>query len=183
MSKKNKKIEISENIATKFDEVLGRLKQVVNVKSDTALAKALNLRQSSISTAKSRKQIPPVWLLRVSFEYGISLDWLVYGAGPMRRGEKVMDNKGTNMLKEKQVEYNNSSKADDPLVKAVIQAAQELGITLDMEDKLIAKLLVKKGLKSLAKKALLSIQEMEDKMKKKGQDERAEQPKNAPDKS
>lgn len=65
--------------ATDFLHILDRMKQVVGVESDTALAKALGLRQSSISSAKARKQVPPTWAVQVAADYGVSLDWLMFG--------------------------------------------------------------------------------------------------------
>lgn len=65
--------------ATTFDAILDRLKDATNTKSDTAFAKALGLRQSSVSGAKKRGQIPPTWGVQVAEMTGASLDWLLLG--------------------------------------------------------------------------------------------------------
>lgn len=63
-----------------------RLLQACNAKNDMALAKALDIAQGSVSKAKGKESIPPVWFVRVASEFGISLDWLVFGIGHMVRG-------------------------------------------------------------------------------------------------
>lgn len=73
--------------ATTFDAVLGRMKAATRTSSDTALAKILNLRQSSISGAKERQSIPPAWAVQIAQDYGVSLDWLMFGEGEMKRGQ------------------------------------------------------------------------------------------------
>lgn len=73
--------------ATAADIILGRLKEAFNAKSDTALAKILGLKQSAMSSAKSRGQIPPAWLITAASISGISIDWLVTGEGNMFRSE------------------------------------------------------------------------------------------------
>ncbi len=70
--------------ATAFNEILLRLKLASNTKSDSALARAMGLRQSAISTAKSRGQIPPVWVVNISSNYHVSSDWLLFGTGSMK---------------------------------------------------------------------------------------------------
>lgn len=74
--------------STKFDEIFSRLKQAVGAKADNELGEALGLRQQTISAAKSKKQIPPGWIVDISAKFGISADWILYGDGPMRRDER-----------------------------------------------------------------------------------------------
>ncbi len=69
------------------DHVLERLKAAVNANSDRALADALDLRPSAISTAKTRQTVPPSWVLTAATKYNISADWIWFGVGPMKRGE------------------------------------------------------------------------------------------------
>jgi len=105
-----------------------------------------------------KKQIPAHWITTLSCKYNVSADWLLYGTGQMKRAKKATEDQVPALLvKEEPEKYANT---EDLLSKSIVQAAQELNIALDAEDKLIAKLLVKKGLRALAKKALLSIQEM-----------------------
>jgi len=71
-----------------FELVLARLKAVFDVETDTDLAKKLDLKQGSISTAKQKKSVPPTWITAVALKHGISADWLLTGEGEMRRGLK-----------------------------------------------------------------------------------------------
>jgi hypothetical protein len=87
--------------ATNFSGILARLKDATGAKSDTGFAKALGLRQSSVSSAKKREQIPPAWAVQVAEMTGASLDWLLFGkivqpigrinrtATPKNKGEDV----------------------------------------------------------------------------------------------
>jgi phage repressor protein C with HTH and peptisase S24 domain len=65
-----------------FRLLLGRIKQALGVRSDTSVARALGLSQSTMSSAKKKKQIPSSWIIQIAKEKGVSLDWLVYGAAP-----------------------------------------------------------------------------------------------------
>ncbi|MDR1045248.1 MAG: helix-turn-helix domain containing protein [Candidatus Adiutrix sp.] len=65
--------------ASACNDILGRLKQISNAKSDTGLAKALGLKQSSISTAKARGMVPSSWIVNASNLFNVSADWLIYG--------------------------------------------------------------------------------------------------------
>ncbi len=83
----------AKKVATDFEEVFDRLKQAVKAKSDSHLARILGIKQSSVSSAKTREQIPPSWITKISMEYNISADWLLYGTGGMEIGEKGQGNK------------------------------------------------------------------------------------------
>lgn len=64
---------------TNYLDVLERMKLVTNTTSDTAFAKSIGIRQSSVSAAKERQSIPPTWAIQIAEEYGVSLDWLMFG--------------------------------------------------------------------------------------------------------
>lgn len=72
--------------STDFDEIFDRLKLGAGIQSDTELSQVLGIRQSSISGAKKRKSLPPSWVTMISRQFGVSADWLLYGSGPMHRG-------------------------------------------------------------------------------------------------
>lgn len=76
--------------ATSFEAILGRMKLVTGAKSDTAFAKALGMYQGSVSSAKERQSIPPAWAVQIAEQYDVSLDWLMFGAGEMKRGGGMM---------------------------------------------------------------------------------------------
>lgn len=79
-----------ESCATTFDEILGRMKLAVGVKSDTAFAKAMGFSQSSISGAKERQSIPPAWAIQLAERFDISVDWIWFGKGRMKPGGGAM---------------------------------------------------------------------------------------------
>ncbi|NMC50545.1 MAG: hypothetical protein GYA47_14140 [Desulfovibrio sp.] len=88
--------------STKFDDIFTRLKDAVGAKSDNDLGEALGLRQQTISAARSKKQIPPGWVVEISAKFGVSADWILYGEGPVRRGEnqKGHENDGISQIGE-----------------------------------------------------------------------------------
>ena len=88
---------LTKSDATKFDDILGRLKYATGTKSDTSLAKVLGVGQSSISSAKERQKLPPSWLVNASASYNISVDWLISGEGLMWRSEKTLAAGGTGL--------------------------------------------------------------------------------------
>ncbi|MBI9081361.1 MAG: helix-turn-helix domain-containing protein [Pseudodesulfovibrio sp.] len=80
----------NEDGATSFEDVLNRLKEATNTFSDSEFArKALNKGQSTISSAKERGKLPPIWVETVAKNYHISSDWLFFGEGLMRRGDST----------------------------------------------------------------------------------------------
>jgi Bacteriophage CI repressor helix-turn-helix domain len=67
-----------------FEAQFKRIKESLQVSSETALAKLLGIKQPSIAKARKRKKIPPGWITRISEQYGISADWILFGIGDMR---------------------------------------------------------------------------------------------------
>lgn len=63
-----------------FRLLLGKIKQILGVRSDAGVARALGCSQSTMIAAKKRKQIPSGWLIQIAREKGVSLDWLIFGA-------------------------------------------------------------------------------------------------------
>lgn len=62
-----------------FDKTLERLKAAVGAASETQLARALDIKQPSIATARQRGTVPPSWILKIAKNYGESADWLAFG--------------------------------------------------------------------------------------------------------
>lgn len=73
---------------TAYEAVFERLLQVTGVKTDSALARLLDIKPQSVVAARKRRQIPPGWLVAVAQNFGISADWLFFGKGPMYFEEK-----------------------------------------------------------------------------------------------
>ncbi|MDL2272126.1 helix-turn-helix domain-containing protein, partial [Desulfovibrio sp. OttesenSCG-928-I05] len=67
-----------------IEQQLARLREAAGVHTDTALAKALGITQGGISSAKRRGRIPDKWLVKTASVYGVYLEWLHSGKGPMR---------------------------------------------------------------------------------------------------
>ncbi|NLW80734.1 MAG: Cro/Cl family transcriptional regulator [Desulfovibrionales bacterium] len=72
-------------LPNKFDEILGRLKQVFDVETDTDFARSMGFRQGAVSSAKQKQTIPPAWITEVALSKGVSADWLLTGEGEMKR--------------------------------------------------------------------------------------------------
>jgi hypothetical protein len=76
------KLSLSET-----EEIIGRLKEVLNVKSDGQLAKYLGITRQNIGAARKRDDVPPGWIYKVAELSGCSMDWLRFGHGPKVRME------------------------------------------------------------------------------------------------
>lgn len=80
----NKYIKLS---LSETEEIIGRLKEVLNVKSDGQLAKYLGITRQNIGAARKRDDVPPGWIYKVAELSGCSMDWLRFGHGPKVRAE------------------------------------------------------------------------------------------------
>ncbi len=78
----NMELSLSET-----EEIIGRLKEVLNVKSDGQLAKYLGITRQNIGAARKRDDVPPGWIYKVAEQSGCSMDWLRFGHGPKVRVE------------------------------------------------------------------------------------------------
>jgi hypothetical protein len=78
----NMKLSLSET-----EEIIGRLKEVLNVRSDGQLAKYLGITRQNIGAARKRDDVPPGWIYKVAELSGCSMDWLRFGNGPKVRFE------------------------------------------------------------------------------------------------
>ena len=70
----------------KTEAAFKRLLTAARVKTDSALAQALELTPQSVSEARKKNRIPPGWAIIIAEKYQVSLDWLVFGRGSMRPG-------------------------------------------------------------------------------------------------
>jgi hypothetical protein len=82
--KLNKKGSLSLNLS-EAEEIIGRLKEALNVKSDGELAKNLGISRQNIGAARKRDDVPPGWIYKVAEISGCSMDWLRFGQGPKVR--------------------------------------------------------------------------------------------------
>lgn len=67
-------------------DVIGRLKVALSVDRDTDLSKLLNIPKTTISGWKGRESIPYEICVQVADDTGYSIDWLLTGMGPRKRG-------------------------------------------------------------------------------------------------
>ena len=82
----NKKEMLSVSLS-ETEEIIGRLKEALNVKSDGELANNLGISRQNIGAARKRDDVPPGWIYRVAEISGCSMDWLRFGQGPKVRVE------------------------------------------------------------------------------------------------
>ncbi len=80
----NSELKLSLN---ETEEIIGRLKEALNVKSDGQLANNLGISRQNIGAARKRDDVPPGWIYKVAELSGCSMDWLHFGHGPKVRVE------------------------------------------------------------------------------------------------
>jgi len=69
------------------EEIIDRLKEALNVKSDGQLANHLGISRQNIGAARKRDDVPPGWIHKVAELSGYSMDWLRFGHGSKIRME------------------------------------------------------------------------------------------------
>lgn len=67
------------------EEIIGRLKVALDVKTDGQLADHLGISRQNIGAARKREDVPPGWIYKVAELTGCSMDWLGFGHGPKVR--------------------------------------------------------------------------------------------------
>jgi len=81
---KNRSLNVS---LSETEEIISRLKEAQNVKSDGDLANNLGISRQNIGAARKRDDVPPGWIYKVAEISGCSMDWLRFGQGPKVRVE------------------------------------------------------------------------------------------------
>lgn len=84
--KTNNNNEIGVSLS-ESQEIIERLKEALNVKSDGQLANHLGISRQNIGAARKRDDVPPGWIHKVAELSGCSMDWLRFGHGPKSRME------------------------------------------------------------------------------------------------
>jgi hypothetical protein len=64
-----------------FEETMERIRQTTGLRTQVQLAACLNIRQSSISDAKRRDNIPDSWLVGLYEKYELNPTWIKTGEG------------------------------------------------------------------------------------------------------
>jgi hypothetical protein len=93
---------------------LDRLCQAANVSTYAALAEILSVSPQSVSDAKRKGRVPNAWVIKISYNYGVSLDWLLYGREPIHSDQKEIEIK----LAEEEVLCSNCIKLLQQLLQA-----------------------------------------------------------------
>jgi hypothetical protein len=70
---------------SKSTEIIARLKQITATSTDSGLSEQLGVSPQTLSSWKGRERMPYSVCIDLAEQHGISLDWLLTGAGPMRR--------------------------------------------------------------------------------------------------
>ena len=70
-----------------FDDVFKRIKQATGMKNQQALAVFLGITSTSVSRQKQRNIILTDWVMKIAVTYDLSIDWLLYGTGTMKKGD------------------------------------------------------------------------------------------------
>ena len=82
--KQNNNNEIKLSLS-ETEDIIGRLKAALDVKSDGQLATYLGITRQNIGAARKRDDVPPGWIYKVAELTGCSMDWRRFGQGPRKR--------------------------------------------------------------------------------------------------
>ena len=81
----------TEMPTTKVNQILERMRTAAGVDSNKRLAEFMGLDPQVTTGAKKRGDIPSIWLVKMSARTKVSIDWLLYGSGPMHLGEEARE--------------------------------------------------------------------------------------------
>lgn len=82
-----------------FASRLERIMQAFDAKSDSELARNLDIKPQSVAAARQRLQIPSGWIEKTSVLAKVSTDWLFFGHGSMRyTGKSTPSEEGNGTL-------------------------------------------------------------------------------------
>ena len=119
-----------------FEAIYARMLFAAGVRTQTELAKLLQMKQASISEAKKRGSIPAEWCMRLYDTCGIRFDWQRFGTGPvydaakLKEIEKFRNHEWTDpsgdgplMLREPETPFYSFKEKDETPVCSTIQLA------------------------------------------------------------
>jgi len=76
----NQKDKLFDPLTDNAAEIIDRLRQVLGVRTDTALSEFLGTTPQAVARAKAKK-VPIDWLFQAHAAKGVSVDWLLTGSG------------------------------------------------------------------------------------------------------
>ena len=68
-------------LSPETEEIINRLKEALDAKSDGQLATYLGISRQNIGAARKREDVPTGWIYKVAELTGCSMDWLSFGRG------------------------------------------------------------------------------------------------------
>ena len=74
-------------LSPETEEIINRLKEALDAKSDGQLATYLGISRQNIGAARKREDVPTGWIYKVAELTGCSMDWLSFGRGPKIRSD------------------------------------------------------------------------------------------------
>lgn len=124
-------------MSLKFIETVERMKRATGLRTDTELARALDVTPGAISNFRKRGEIPTDLVISLSVKFKLSVDWLLTGEGEMKRESplmvaeaRVLYNAGDADLSEI-CEWLRKNPVDKKLVLKVVKAKKGLKEALD----------------------------------------------------
>lgn len=116
--------------SNKSIEILGRLKKITHVKTDSGLSEVLGVSPQTLSSWKGRGRIPYSICMEVAQDRGVSLDWLFGGQGPMllQAPQPLVESVGrlTEYEKKLVLMFRVLNRSDQRAVYKVIEEKQQL---------------------------------------------------------
>lgn len=130
--------------SSKSIEILGRLKKITRVKTDSGLSEVLGVSPQTLSSWKGRDRIPYSECVELASAHGISLDWLFGGQGPMLLQSSMMVVESVGRLTEHERKmlllFRALKRSDQRLVYKMAEEKQQLCLLLRQVEELSARL-------------------------------------------
>ena len=128
----------AQSVPNEFEAQMGRILEVFGVSRDIDLARAFGKAQTTISSVRIRKAIPAKWLKELNSQFGISINWILKGIGPIRLPESK-SSLGTHLAAdyaEGDIRKNTAEAARPPGQKAAPPTPQDQGEVMLRDDSL-----------------------------------------------
>lgn len=130
--------------SSKSIEILGRLKKITRVKTDSGLSEVLGVSPQTLSSWKGRDRIPYSVCMELASAHGVSLDWLFGGQGPMLLQSPATMVEAVGRLSEHERKmvliFRTLKRSDQRVVYKVAEEKQQLYLLLRQVEELSARL-------------------------------------------
>ena len=110
-----------------FEAALKRIHDVAGTRTQVGLAKILGIRQSSISDAKRRKNIPGDWLIKLISEFSVNPFWVLNG-----EGGRYLIPSSDKETSEPILRYTGWEEADKESLKKIVRSRLSFSDLLDL---------------------------------------------------